>query len=383
MIQYKELLGHSKNDKERMKKYLNKILVGDCIDNMRQIPDGCVDAVFADSPYNLQLGDKTLYRPEDQTAARAVRDSWDSFESNKKYDEFTKAWLTECKRVLKPDGAIWVIGSYHNIFRVGSIMQDLGFWILNDVVWVKNNPMPNFRGTRFTNAHETLIWATPQKTGKYTFNYETMKKMNGGKQMRSDWGLNICLGEERIKDENGKSLHNTQKPEDLLRRVILSSTNAGDIILDPFIGTGTTAAVAKELGRNFIGFEQDESYVNAAIKRINNVKPIDLSNIEVSTPKRSEARVAFNELIESGLLYVGQTLVSPNGERAMITRDGQLTHSLHGKASIHVMAAKMKRSVSFNGWDFWSAEKRDGKLVPIDDLRKYIRSVKQDIKKAA
>lgn len=366
-----------------MKRFLNQILLGDCIEMMRRIPDGSVDAVFADPPYNLQLGAKTLYRPEDQTAARAVRDEWDSFESSVAYDEFTRAWLAECKRVLKPNGAMWTIGSYHNIFRVGAILQDLGFWILNDIVWVKTNPMPNFRGTRFTNAHETLIWATPTKTGKYTFNYETMKKFNGGKQMRSDWDINICLGEERVKDAAGKSLHNTQKPMDLLRRVILSSTKAGDIILDPFVGSGTTAAVAKELGRQFIGIEREESYALAARARVNSVTPIDLSDIEVAKPKRDEVRVAFKELIDGGLLYVGQTLVSPRGERVMITRDGQLTHPLYGKASIHVMAAKLQRSVSFNGWDYWSAEKRDGSLVAIDELRKYVRSIKSDIKKVA
>ncbi len=366
-----------------MKKYLNQILQGDCIEMMRQIPDASIDAVFADPPYNLQLGAKTLYRPEDQTAARAVRDSWDSFESSAEYDEFTKQWLAECKRILKPNGAMWTIGSYHNIFRVGAILQDMGFWILNDIVWVKTNPMPNFRGTRFTNAHETLIWATPTKTGKYTFNYETMKKLNGGKQMRSDWGLNICLGEERVKDSDGKSLHNTQKPLDLLHRVILASTKPGDIILDPFMGSGTTAAAAIELGRQFIGFERDETYVAAARERIANVKPIDLTDIEVTKPKRDEIRVAFKELIEAGLLYVGQTLVSPRGERVMITQDGNLTHQLYGKASIHVMAAKIQRSVSFNGWDYWSAQKRDGSLVAIDELRKYIRKIKSGIKQAA
>ncbi|MCQ2599381.1 MAG: site-specific DNA-methyltransferase [Alphaproteobacteria bacterium] len=366
-----------------MEKYLNKILAGDCIEIMRSIPDASVDAIFADSPYNLQLGEKTLYRPEDQTAARAVRDTWDSFTSPAEYDEFTRNWMRECKRILKPDGAMWVIGSYHNIFRVGSILQDLGFWILNDIVWVKTNPMPNFRGTRFTNAHETLIWATPQKTGKYTFNYETMKKLNGGKQMRSDWDINICLGEERIKDKNGKSLHNTQKPMDLLRRVILSSTKPGDVILDPFVGSGTTAAVARELGRQFIGIDRETSYVDAARKRVADIVPIDLSDIEVSNPKRTEIRVAFRELIDAGLLYAGQTLVSPRGERVMITRDGLLTHSLYGTASIHVMAAKLQHSVSFNGWDYWAAEKRDGSLVAIDELRKYVRNIKQNMKQAA
>ena len=366
-----------------MEKYLNQILLGDCIEVMRGIPDASIDAVFADPPYNLQLGSKTLYRPEDQTAARAVRDSWDSFDSPQQYDEFTRAWLHECKRVLKPNGAMWTIGSYHNIFRVGSMLQDMGFWILNDIVWVKTNPMPNFRGTRFTNAHETLIWATPTKTGKYTFNYETMKKLNGGKQMRSDWDINICLGEERVKDENGKSLHNTQKPLDLLHRVILSSTKPGDIILDPFMGSGTTAAAALELGRRFIGIEREESYVHAARNRIANVRPINLSDIEVTKPKRDEIRISFKELIEAGLLYVGQTLVSPRGERVMITHDGQLTHQLYGKASIHVMAAKLQRSVSYNGWDYWSAQKQDGTLVAIDELRKYIRQIKSDIKKVA
>jgi modification methylase len=368
---------------KHMKKYLNQLLCGDCIEIMKDIPDASVDAVFADSPYNLQLGEKTLYRPEDQTAARAVRDQWDAFESPQEYDEFTRQWMRECKRVLKPDGAMWVIGSYHNIFRIGAILQDMGFWILNDIVWVKTNPMPNFRGTRFTNAHETLIWATPTKTGKYTFNYETMKKLNGGKQMRSDWDLNICLGEERIKGEDGKSLHNTQKPMDLLRRVILSSTKPGDIILDPFVGSGTTAAAAKELGRQFIGIDREEVYINAARERVDAVTPIDLSDIEVSTPKREAIKIAFRELIDAGLLYVGQTLVGPRGDRVMITHDGQLMHALYGKASIHVMAAKIQHSVSFNGWDYWSAEKRDGGLIAIDELRKYLRDIKQNMKKAA
>ena len=366
-----------------MEKYLNKILLGDSLEIMRGIPDGSVDAVFADSPYNLQLGQKTLYRPEDQTAARAVRDEWDAFSSPEEYNEFSRAWLTECKRVLKPDGAMWAIGSYHNIFRIGAIMQELGFWILNDIVWVKTNPMPNFRGTRFTNAHETLIWATPTKTGKYTFNYETMKRLNGGKQMRSDWEMNICLGEERLKGADGKSLHNTQKPLDLLRRVILASTKPGDIILDPFVGSGTTAAAARELGRQFIGIDREEVYVNAARERVASVQPIDLSGIEVTAPKRDEIRVAFRELLDAGLLYVGQTLISPRGERAMIASDGNLVHTLYGKASIHVMAARIQHCTSYNGWDYWSAQKRDGTLVSIDELRKYVRGIKSGIKKAA
>jgi len=242
--------------------------------------------------------------------------------------------------------------------------------------------MPNFRGTRFTNAHETLIWATPEKTGKYTINYETMKKLNNGKQMRSDWDINICLGEERIKDETGKSLHNTQKPMDLLRRVILSSTKQNDIILDPFSGSGTTAAVAKELNRKFIGIDKDKKYVEASIKRIEKIQPIDLTNIEVSAPKRDAIKVAFHELISGGVLFTGQTLISSHGERVMITKDGQLVHSLYGKASIHVMAARLQHSVSFNGWNYWFVEKRDGTLVSIDTLRQYIRDIKENMKKA-
>jgi DNA modification methylase len=335
--------------------------------------------VFADPPYNLQLGKKTLYRPEDQTAARAVRDSWDSFASDREYDDFTRRWLAECKRVLKPAGAMWVIGTYHNIYRMGVIMQELGFWTLNDIVWVKTNPMPNFRGTRFANAHETLLWATPEKTGKYTFNYETMKRFNGGKQMRSDWHIDICLGAERLKDEDGKSLHSTQKPANLLRRVILSSTKRGDVILDPFFGSGTTGAAARELGRHFIGIEQDKKYVAAARARISAVVPADLSEIEVAAPKRDEAKVAFVELIANGFLAVGQTLVGKRGDRVMITHDGLLQHTLLGRASIHVMAARVQNAVSFNGWDYWSAEKKDGTLVGIDDIRKLYRSLKKEL----
>ncbi|MDR2769977.1 MAG: site-specific DNA-methyltransferase [Rickettsiales bacterium] len=358
---------------------MNRIFAGDCVEVMPKIPDGSIDAVFADPPYNLQLGKKTLYRPEDQTAARAVRDSWDKFESNDEYDAFTRKWLAQCRRVLKPDGSLWVIGTYHNIFRIGAILQELGFWVLNDIVWIKTNPMPNFRGLRFTNAHETIIWALPRKSGKYTFNYETMKRYNGGKQMRSDWAIDICLGAERLKSESGKSLHNTQKPLELLRRVILSSTKRGDIILDPFFGSGTTGAAAKELSRNFIGIEQDAGYVAAAKKRIGAVASRDLSEIEVSNPKREEEKVAFMELIANGLLSAGQTLIGKRGDRVMITSDGQLRHTLLGKASIHVMAARIQNAASFNGWDYWSAEKSDGALVGIDDIRRLYRSIKKQM----
>jgi len=356
--------------------FKNQILSGDCVDLLPKIATGAIDAVFADPPYNLRLGAKTLYRPEDQTAARAVRDDWDTFESPEVYDEFTRKWLTECRRVLRPDGTLWAIGTYHNIFRIGQIMQELGFWVLNDICWVKTNPMPNFRGLRFTNAHETLIWATPAKTAKYTFNYETMKKYNNGKQMRSDWYIDICLGAERLKDADGKSLHNTQKPMELLRRGILSSTKAGDTILDPFFGSGTTGAAAKELGRNFIGIERDEKYVAAARARIDAVVPRDLSAVEVAKPKREEEKVAFMELIANGLLRVGQTLIGRRGDRVMITKDGQLRHTLLGKTTIHIMAARIQNVASFNGWDYWSAEKKDGSLVGIDTLRQAYRQIK-------
>ena len=360
-----------------MREYVNKVLTGDCLDVMPRLPDGCVDAVFADPPYNLQLGGKMLYRPEDQTATRAVRDNWDSFASPYEYNEFTRRWLAECQRVLRPDGAMWVIGTYHNIFQIGAIMQEMGFWILNDISWVKTNPMPNFRGTRFTNAHETLLWAVPKKTGKYTFNYETMKQYNGGKQMRSDWHIDICLGAERLKDADGKSLHSTQKPMELLRRVILSSTKQGDLILDPFFGSGTTGAVARELSRNFIGIEQSAEYVVAARARIADISPADLSLLEVARPKRDEEKVAFVELIANGLLLPGQTLIGKRGDRVMITRDGQLVHTLLGRASIHVMAAKIQNVASFNGWDYWSAERKNGALVSIDEIRKIYRDIKR------
>ena len=360
-----------------MKNWLNRIFTGDCVDIMPQIPAASVDAVFADPPYNLQLGKKVLYRPEDQTAARAVRDNWDNFASPQEYDAFTEKWLAECLRVLKPTGSLWVIGTYHNIYRIGAIMAELGFWVLNDIIWVKTNPMPNFRGTRFTNAHETLIWATPRKTGKYTFNYETMKRYNDGKQMRSDWHVDICLGAERLKDTDGKSLHSTQKPVELLRRVILASTKQGDVILDPFFGSGTTGAAARELSRNFIGIEQNEIYVDAAQDRIDRIQPRDLTEIEVQKPKREEEKVAFMELIANGILSAGQTLVGKRGDRAMITKDGQLTHSLLGKKSIHVMAAQLQNAVSFNGWDYWFAEKKDGTLVGIDEIRRAYREIRQ------
>ena len=301
---------------------LNTILSGDCVEAMNSLPEASVDLIFADPPYNLQLkGD--LHRP-DNSAVDAVDDHWDQFDSFAVYDKFTRDWLKAARRILKPNGAIWVIGSYHNIFRVGASLQDAGFWILNDVVWRKSNPMPNFRGKRLTNAHETMIWASKQESSKYTFNYEALKALNEGVQMRSDWVLPICTGHERLKDDNGDKAHPTQKPEALLHRIILGTTNAGDVILDPFFGTGTTGAVAKMLGREFIGIEREAAYREVAEKRISRVRKFDKAALEVSTSKRAEPRVPFGQLVERGMLRPGEQLISPRGKTAKVRADGTL-----------------------------------------------------------
>ena len=300
-----------------------RILVGDCIELMNSLPECSVDLIFADPPYNLQLKNE-LHRP-DNSRVDAVNDHWDQFESFRAYDEFTNAWLAAARRILKKDGAIWVIGSYHNIFRVGSTMQNQGFWILNDVVWHKSNPMPNFRGMRFTNAHETLIWASKNEKSKYTFNYDALKALNEGTQMRSDWTLPICTGHERLKNEKGEKAHPTQKPEGLLYRVLLGTTNIGDVVLDPFFGTGTTGAVCKMLGRGFIGIEREEFYAKVATKRIKNVRPLDSVSLQVSAGKRAEPRIPFGQLLERGMLRAGEQLMSNNGRfTAKVRADGTL-----------------------------------------------------------
>ena len=341
---------------------VNAIILGDCIQELKKIPSNSVDMVFADPPYNLQLNNR-LVRP-DNTTVDAVDDYWDKFESMSAYDDFSFKWLNEVKRVMKDDATIWVIGSYHNIFRVGTVLQNLGFWILNDIVWVKNNPMPNFKGTRFTNAHETLIWASKSSKSKYTFNYEAMKALNDGLQMRSDWNLPICTGNERVKDENGEKLHSTQKPESLLHRVILSSSNVGDVILDPFFGSGTTGAVAKKLGRNFIGIEQDKKYVDGAKKRIDAVKK---GSVIETTEKKKLVRVPFGNLIEYGILNPGDVLTDEKGKfKAKILADGSIkSNNIHG--SIHQVAAQLQNFPSCNGWKFWYVDNKDKKLI--DDLR--------------
>jgi modification methylase len=349
---------------------LDTILSGDCIEAMRSLPDACVDLIFADPPYNLQLKN-ALHRPNN-TKVDAVDDAWDQFDSFRAYDTFTKAWLAEAKRVLKPDGALWVIGSYHNIFRVGAELQNQGYWILNDVVWRKSNPMPNFRGKRLTNAHETMIWASKTEGAKYTFNYEALKALNEGIQMRSDWVLPICNGGERLKDANGDKAHPTQKPEALLHRILVGSTNPGDIVLDPFFGTGTTGAVAKMLGRSFIGIEREEAYREVAERRLSKIRPYDKSALAVSTSKRAEPRVPFGQLVERGMLRPGETLSNPRGQTAKVRADGTLIAD-RVKGSIHQVGAELEGAPSCNGWTYWHF-RRDGKTVPIDVLRQQIRS---------
>lgn len=352
---------------------LHSILQGDCIEKLRSLPDGSIDLIFADPPYNLQL-QQDLWRPN-MTKVDAVKDKWDQFSSFQAYDEFSRRWLSACRRVLKDNGTIWVIGSYHNIYRIGAIMQDLGYWFLNDVVWTKVNPMPNFRGVRFTNAHETLIWASKRKGARYTFNHHAMKALNDGKQMRSDWLLPICSGAERIK-VNGQKAHSTQKPEALLYRVILSSSNPGDVVLDPFLGSGTTAAVAKKLHRHWIGIEREEEYVEIAQRRIDaaNPEPFDERAFDVRDKKRSRPRIPFGSLLENGLLKPGQCLYFRRDRTkvARIKPDGKLV--LNGfEGSIHQAGRHLMGGSPCNGWEHWYFEAEDGELQSIDDLREVLR----------
>lgn len=348
---------------------VNSILHGDCIEILKSLPRSSVDLIFADPPYNLQLRND-LYRPN-MTKVNAVKDGWDQFEGFAEYDAFTREWLSACQGVLKETGTIWVIGSYHNIYRVGSIMQDLGFWILNDIVWIKRNPMPNFRGVRFTNAHETMIWAQKKQGARYTFNHKSMKALNDDLQMRSDWSLNLATGRQRIR-ANGTKAHSTQKPEALLYRVIMASSNPGDVVLDPFFGTGTTGAVAKKLGRNWIGIEQDRKYIRLAQKRIDAVQKADEEALHVE--KRKQPRVPFGALLENGLLQPGQILYfAKNGKRAEILSDG---HLRCGKltGSIHGVAKSLMNNAPANGWDLWFYENEHGNKIVIDELREKIRS---------
>ena len=352
---------------------LNQIMQGDCVEILNSFPENSIDLIFADPPYNLQLQHE-LWRPN-MTKVDAVDDEWDQFASFQEYDEFSRRWLNACRRVLKDTGTIWVIGSYHNIYRIGGIMQDMGYWFLNDIVWIKTNPMPNFRGVRFTNAQETLLWASKFKGAKYTFNHHAMKALNDDLQMRSDWLLPICSGEERLKI-NGKKAHSTQKPEALLYRVLLSSSNPGDIVLDPFFGSGTTGAVAKKLHRQWIGIERDETYIELAQKRLDSVVPEKFIDqiFDVRDKKRLEPRIPFGNLLESGLLKPGQRLYF-QGDRskvALVKPDGNL--AINGfEGSIHQAGRYLMGGSPCNGWDHWYYETEQGQLSPIDDLRQLIR----------
>ena len=345
---------------------LDQVLLGDCVPVMGMLPSASVHCVFADPPYNLQLKGE-LRRPDD-SLVDGVDDEWDKFGDFAAYDKFTRTWLGECRRLLQKDGTIWVIGAYHNIFRIGSILQDLGFWILNDVVWRKANPMPNFRGRRFTNAHETLIWAARGKDSRYRFNYQAMKALNDDLQMRSDWFLPLCTGPERLRNQHGLKLHPTQKPEALLHRILMASTAPGDVVLDPFLGTGTTAAVAKRLHRHFIGIERHPAYVEAAIGRVRRERPAATDGMAVTPNKREVARIPFGSLVERGLIAPGTEVVDKQRRvRATVSADGTLlSGTLRG--SIHQVGAAVQNAPSCNGWTFWHFD-RGGALVALDVLR--------------
>jgi modification methylase len=350
---------------------LDTILEGDCIAQMEALPAGSVDLVFADPPYNLQLGGELL-RPNN-SRVDGVDDAWDRFASFKDYDDFTRRWLAAARRVLKDDGGLWVIGSYHNIFRVGAALQDLGFWVLNDIVWRKSNPMPNFRGTRFTNAHETLIWCAKSAESRYTFNYDAMKALNDDLQMRSDWTIPLCTGSERLKSDGAK-VHPTQKPEMLLYRVLMATTKPGDVVLDPFFGTGTTGAVAKKLKRHFIGLERDPDYIAAAKDRIAKTRPVSDLSLLATPSKRTEPRIPFGTVVERGLLEPG-TVLYGNGKEtctAKVRADGTLISADH-RGSIHKVGALVQNAPACNGWTFWHLKQGED-LVPIDVLRQKIRA---------
>ena len=348
-----------------MKNFINQIILGDCITELKKISTASIDLIFADPPYNLQL-QKDLYRPN-QTKVSGVNDAWDKFHSFKEYDTFCEKWLRECKRILKDTGAIWLIGSYHNIFRLGKILQDLEYWLLNDILWIKNNPMPNFRGTRFNNAHETLIWAAKNSKTKYTFNYKSMKIHNDDKQMRSDWFLPICQGKERALKLDGKKAHSTQKPLALLKRIILATSKVGDVVLDPFLGSGTTAVACKLLGRNFIGIERENIYIPVAKSRIDSIQPIQPPHLALDIDKKTH-RVPFGALIDTNMIQVGEKLYSKDQKYyGTVLASGSIKNT-DDKGSIHSLSAHLLDKSSNNGWTFWYV-KRQQKLVSIDALR--------------
>lgn len=345
---------------------LDRIIQDDCVAAMAGLPDGCVDLIFADPPYNLQLGGD-LFRPEG-SRVDAVDDDWDKFATFADYDSFTRAWLKEARRILKPNGTLWVIGSYHNIYRVGAALQDEGYWILNDIIWRKSNPMPNFRGTRFTNAHETLIWASRSEDSRYTFNYRAMKALNDDLQMRSDWLLPICAGGERVKADGGAKAHPTQKPEALLYRVLLACSNPGDVVLDPFFGTGTTGAVARRLGRHWIGIERETRYIKVARQRIDSTLELDESAMKVMASRATQPKVPFGTLVECGLIAPGAILTDSRRRwTAHVLADSSIRHG-DQQGSIHKVGAAVQGAPACNGWSFWHVEEA-GMLTMLDVLR--------------
>jgi len=353
-----------------MTKFLDKIVNGDSLKILKKIPNKTFDLVFADPPYNLQIG-KKLRRP-DNSKVNGVDDKWDQFKNFSEYDNFCKEWLSGCKRVLKDNGSIWIIGSYHNIFRLGYHIQNLDYWILNDVIWKKNNPMPNFRGTRFTNAHETLIWASKNKNSKYTFNYQSLKCLNDDLQMRSDWTLPICNGIERIR-KNGKKVHSTQKPESLLHRVLLASTNKDDLVFDPFLGTGTTAVVAKKLGRNYFGIEKEKKYFRTAKQRLEKTIKIEEHYLDTIKNNKTKPRIPFGSLVELGIVKAGMNIFDQKKKvNAKIMADGSIKYQ-NSEGSIHKVAAKIIGAESCNGWTYWHYN-MGGDMIPIDNLRQKLIS---------
>ncbi len=370
---FSKVLLREKDDVKRALDFVDGglILQGECLEVMKSLPGSSVDMVFADPPYNLQLSGELL-RPNDSSRVDGVEDHWDQFENFKAYDEFTISWLKEARRLLKPNGSLWVIGSYHNIFRVGAILQDLGFWILNDVIWRKTNPMPNFRGRRFTNAHETLIWCARDKSSKYIFNYEAMKNLNDDIQMRSDWLLPLCTGSERLK-KDGKKAHPTQKPESLLHRAVLASTKLDEVVFDPFFGSGTTGSVAKKLGRRYIGIERDPEYIALAHKRLKSVKKLADDELLSTPSKRAQPRIPFGWLVERGIVKPGSLLTCLRGHyKARVRADGTLM-SAEFKGSIHQVGAYLQKAPACNGWQFWYKEEK-GKRIVLDAYRQKLRA---------
>lgn len=376
MLNY-EILGGKKRMKKDIHMYINKIVQGDCIEEMKKIPEKSVDLIFADPPYYMQT-DGVLKRT-DGTDFSGVKDSWDKFSDYEEYDEFTTSWLKECKRIMKKDASIWVIGSFQNIYRLGYIMQNMGFWILNDVIWSKPNAVPNFAGSRFQNSHETLLWCTKDKKSKYTFNYKTMKHLNGNKQEKSVWEIGICIGNERLKDKQGIKIHSTQKPEKLLYNIIISSSKIGDVVMDPFFGTGTTGAVAKLTGRNYIGIEKEEKYIKYAKERIDKVTPylddIAKLKLEVKPPK-----VPMEKLVEDNFLKIGQGLYNKNEEKiGIIEKNGYVNDGIE-ILSIHKMSAKKLGRANNNGWDYFWVKNKDGQFVTLNSLRYEYKKIESRCK---